>query len=52
MPTRTLFVLQSDSTNLEDFITYCWASLKLVREGVYEVTRLEQTTPLWCVLIF
>ena len=33
-----MFVFQRDSSNLEDFITYCWASVKVVREGVYEVS--------------
>ena len=30
-------MLQRDSSNLEDYVTYTWASLTLVRDGVYEV---------------
>ena len=30
-------MLQADSSNLEDFTTYTWASVRLVRDGVYEV---------------
>ena len=29
--------MQRDLTNLEDYVTYTWASVNLVREGVYEV---------------
>ena len=39
-----MFLLQGDSSNLEDYITYCWASVKVVREGVYEVSRTDHCT--------
>lgn len=32
-------LFQADCSNLEDFTTYTWASVSLVREGVYEVSN-------------
>ena len=31
---------------MEDYITYCWASQNLVREGVYEVSRTDHSAVL------
>ena len=37
-PEETLiFILRAECTNLEDHITYAWASSRLVRDGAYEV---------------
>ena len=32
-----IFFLRAECTNLEDHITYAWASTRLVRDGAYEV---------------